>query len=113
MNKPAGRGLIRAATVLGAAVVLATVFAMPGLATAPDGFTSAVVARGTDQSEGTLVFREGTDVVVARNVFVVGGSSGWHSHPGGAIVTIVQGEVTIYRSPARPSSSDLVPFWMP
>jgi quercetin dioxygenase-like cupin family protein len=98
MNKPASRGLIRAATVLGAAVVLATVFAMPGLATAPDGFTSAVVARGTDQSEGTLVFREGTDVVVARNVFVVGGSSGWHSHPGGAIVTIVQGEVTIYRS---------------
>jgi len=98
MNKPANRGLLRAVAILGTAVALATVFVMPGLATTPSAFTSAVVARGTDKSEGTVVFKEGTDVVVARNVFDVGGSSGWHSHPGGAIVVIVQGEVTIYRS---------------
>jgi quercetin dioxygenase-like cupin family protein len=98
MNNPANRGLLRAVTILGTAVVLATVFAMPGLATTPSGFTSTIVARGTDQSVGTLVFQKGTDVVVARNVFDVGGSSGWHSHPGGAIVVIVQGQVTIYRS---------------
>jgi quercetin dioxygenase-like cupin family protein len=98
MFKPANRGLLRTVTILGSALVLATVFAVPGMATTPAGFTSAVVARGTDQSEGTLVFQEGTDVVVARNVFDVGGSSGWHSHPGGAIVVIMQGQVTIYRS---------------
>jgi quercetin dioxygenase-like cupin family protein len=98
MFKPAKRGLLRTVAILGTALVLATVFAVPGMATTPAGFTSAVVARGTDQSEGTLVFQEGTDVVVARNVFDVGGSSGWHSHPGGAIVVIMQGQVTIYRS---------------
>jgi quercetin dioxygenase-like cupin family protein len=28
----------------------------------------------------------------------LGGSSGWHSHPGGAIVVIRQGSLTVYRS---------------
>src|SRR5258706_3196037 len=102
MNKPAGRGLIRAATVLGAAVVMATVFAMPGLATAPDGFTSAVVARGTDQSEGTLVFREGTDVVVARNVFVIGGSSRWAPPPRGGPLPLGPREVTHFSFGGKP-----------
>jgi quercetin dioxygenase-like cupin family protein len=27
-----------------------------------------------------------------------GGSSGWHSHPGGAIIIVKQGELTVYRS---------------
>jgi quercetin dioxygenase-like cupin family protein len=27
-----------------------------------------------------------------------GGSSGWHSHPGGAIVIVKQGTLTVYRS---------------
>jgi quercetin dioxygenase-like cupin family protein len=98
MNKPANRGFLRAVTILGAALVLATVAAVPSLATAPVGFVSTIVARGTDQSVGNLVLQQGTDVVVGRNVFDVGGWSGWHSHPGGAIVVVVQGQVTLYRS---------------
>jgi hypothetical protein len=35
---------------------------------------------------------------VVRNTVEVGGSSGWHSHPGGAIVLVQQGEITTYRS---------------
>jgi quercetin dioxygenase-like cupin family protein len=27
-----------------------------------------------------------------------GGSSGWHSHPGGAIIIVKQGELTVYRA---------------
>ena len=27
-----------------------------------------------------------------------GGSSGWHSHPGGAIVVVQQGSITVHRS---------------
>ncbi len=27
-----------------------------------------------------------------------GGSSGWHSHPGGAIIVVKQGALTVYRS---------------
>jgi quercetin dioxygenase-like cupin family protein len=35
---------------------------------------------------------------VARSVFEIGGSSGWHSHPGGAIVVVQQGQVTLHRA---------------
>ena len=37
-------------------------------------------------------------MVVAVNTFEVGGSSGWHMHPGGAIVVVQQGEITLYHS---------------
>jgi quercetin dioxygenase-like cupin family protein len=30
-----------------------------------------------------------------------GGSSGWHSHPGGAVVLVQTGELTVYRSIGR------------
>jgi quercetin dioxygenase-like cupin family protein len=59
---------------------------------------------GTDQSNGTLPLQRGTDLVVVMNTFAAAtattpaGSSGWHSHPGGAIVVVAQGEITIYRS---------------
>jgi quercetin dioxygenase-like cupin family protein len=67
-------------------------------ATPPSGLTNELLARGTDQSEGTLPLREGTDIVVAKITVVPGGSSGWHSHPGGAIVVIQQGNLTLHRS---------------
>jgi hypothetical protein len=38
------------------------------------------------------------DIVTSKITVAPGGSSGWHSHPGGAIVIIQQGEVTIYSS---------------
>jgi quercetin dioxygenase-like cupin family protein len=38
------------------------------------------------------------DIVVAQNTVQPGGSSGWHSHPGGAIVVIAQGQITTYES---------------
>ena len=49
-------------------------------------------------SDGTLPIRQGMDIVVSKITVVPGGSSGWHSHPGGAIVVIQQGEVTVYTS---------------
>jgi quercetin dioxygenase-like cupin family protein len=59
---------------------------------------------GNRPSNGTLALQRGTDVVVAMNTFAAAtattppGSSGWHSHPGGAIVVVTQGEITLYRS---------------
>jgi quercetin dioxygenase-like cupin family protein len=38
------------------------------------------------------------DVAMARITVDPGGSSGWHSHPGGAIIVINQGTLTVYRS---------------
>jgi hypothetical protein len=36
------------------------------------------------------------DVVTSRITLTRGGSSGWHSHPGGAIAIVQQGELTVY-----------------
>jgi quercetin dioxygenase-like cupin family protein len=35
---------------------------------------------------------------MAQITVVPGGSSGWHSHPGGAIVVVQQGSLTVYGS---------------
>ncbi|HYM97797.1 MAG TPA: cupin domain-containing protein [Candidatus Sulfotelmatobacter sp.] len=68
------------------------------LATPPSGLNNVLLARGTDQSEGTLPIERGTDIVVAQITVIPGGSSGWHSHPGGAIIVIQQGNLTVYKS---------------
>jgi len=90
---------------LGFAGLIVAVNAVPGAATpAGGGFDSHAVARGTYMDPGTLPVKQGLDVVVTRIVSPVGGSSGWHSHPGGAIGIVgcegtgCHSEVTIYRS---------------
>jgi hypothetical protein len=93
---------------LGFAGVFVAVNAVPGIATPPnDNFSSKVVARGTYMDRGTLPISHGLDVVVTQIVSKVGGSSGWHSHPGGAIGIVgcveagCQTEISIYRSVGR------------
>lgn len=68
------------------------------LATPPSGLTNVLLARGADKSDGTIPLQAGTDIVMAQITVVPGGSSGWHSHPGGAIVVVKQGELTVYKS---------------
>jgi quercetin dioxygenase-like cupin family protein len=80
-------------SVLGTAVYGGTVLATP-----PSGLTQVPLARGTDVSDGTIPLQVGTDVAMAQITVVPGGSSGWHSHPGGAIIIVKQGELTVYRA---------------
>jgi quercetin dioxygenase-like cupin family protein len=68
------------------------------LATNPSGLVNVPLARGTDVSHGTIPLRVGTDVAMAQITVDPGGSSGWHSHPGGAIVVVKTGTLNIYRS---------------
>jgi quercetin dioxygenase-like cupin family protein len=68
------------------------------LATPPSGLTNTPLARGTNTSDGTIPLQVGTDVAMAQITVVPGGSSGWHSHPGGAIIVVKQGTLTVYRS---------------
>jgi quercetin dioxygenase-like cupin family protein len=75
-----------------------SVYAGTVLATPPIGLTNVPLARGTNASDGTLPLQDGTDVAMAQITVDLGGSSGWHSHPGGAIVVIRQGSLTVYRS---------------
>jgi len=98
MDTRTRRGMRLALATVGLAGLLVAVNAVPGAATPPSGLTNVTLARGTDLSNGTIAFQEGTDVVVAQITVIPGGSSGWHSHPGGAIVVVKQGELTVHRS---------------
>jgi quercetin dioxygenase-like cupin family protein len=79
-------------------VVGAAVYGGIALATPPLGLANVPLARGTDLSNGTIPLQAGTDVAMAQITVVPGGSSGWHSHPGGAIIVVKQGELTVYRA---------------
>jgi quercetin dioxygenase-like cupin family protein len=84
-----------------ACVVTATaIFVAPGSATPPSGLTNVPLARGTFPAH-TIVPLAGTDVVMAQITVNPGGSSGWHSHPGGAIIVVAQGSLTKYHATSR------------
>lgn len=79
-------------------LVSAAVYAGTALATPPSGLTNIPLARGTDTSDGTIPLQAGNDVVMAQITVNPGGVSGWHSHPGGAIVVVKEGTLTVYGS---------------
>ena len=81
-----------------AALVVIALFVVPALATPPSGLVNTLLGRGTDASDGTLPIQVGTDIVMAQITVDPGGSSGWHSHPGGAIIVVKQGTAIVYRS---------------
>ena len=90
------RGIRLALLSVGLAGVITAATVAPGAATPPSGLTNVPLARGTNQSDGTIPLRGGTDVAMAEITVNPGGSAGWHSHPGGAIVVVKQGELTVY-----------------
>jgi hypothetical protein len=105
MKRLWNRGTRLAVMTLGFAGLIISVNAVPGAATPPNAnFSSTVVARGTYVDHGTLRVKTGLDVVVTQIISKVGGSSGWHSHPGGAygvvgcVVAGCHSEITVYRS---------------
>lgn len=88
-------------TILGMAIVallLAGAAVFKARATAPSGLVNLPLARGTNVFDGTIPLQFGTDVAMAQITVAPGGSSGWHSHPGGAIIVVKQGSLTVYGS---------------
>ena len=80
-----------------AGVVTAMTLSAAG-ATPPAGLTNTPLALGVNTSDGTIPLKAGTDVAMAQITVDPGGSSGWHSHPGGAIIVVKQGSLTVYGS---------------
>jgi quercetin dioxygenase-like cupin family protein len=68
------------------------------LATNAIGLTNTPLARGANASNGTIPLQVGTDVAMVQITVDPGGSSGWHSHPGGAIIVVKTGTLTVYES---------------
>jgi quercetin dioxygenase-like cupin family protein len=87
-------------SLLGAALagVVMAFSVVPGGATPPSGLTNVPLARGTNQSTGTIPLEFGTDIAMAQITVDAGGSSGWHSHPGGAIIVVKQGSLTVHKA---------------
>lgn len=98
MNRQMRRVSRWAVLTTGLVGLFVAVSAVPGAATPSVDFTSETLGRGTYMSHGTLPLTQGLDVVVSRITVKPGGSSGWHSHPGGAIAILQQGRLTLYES---------------
>jgi quercetin dioxygenase-like cupin family protein len=95
-------GLLVAGAVGGIAIGIA--WATPG-----QGISTTIISGPTlmdeiqivSQSPGhgvMLKTRGFSDVYVVKNTIVPGGHTGWHSHPGPSIISVVSGQATEYRS---------------
>ena len=87
-------------TILGTAIValMAGAAVFKARATPPSGLVNQLLARGKNISEGTIPLQFGTDVAMVQITVAPGGSSGWHSHPGGAIIIVKEGSLTVFES---------------
>jgi quercetin dioxygenase-like cupin family protein len=65
----------------------------------PSGFTTVQIARGQPGHPFLIIQRRGNDVVTVQNTEDPGGSSGWHSHPGTAVIVVQSGQFTLYSEP--------------
>ena len=79
-------------------------------ATPGSGSTSTLLGRATFDEEFKVARKAGEDweveleakpaldVAVQRIVFQPGGQSGWHSHPGPVLISVIEGTMTFYES---------------
>ena len=93
-------------------VLVVVGFGIIAWASMPSGVTATVLARGTYEPfkvntgpESLVDFQAKSkshlDIVVRRHEYAVGGSTGWHTHPGPVFITVVQGELTFYEADDR------------
>ena len=96
-----------------ALVITAALTAVPACATPSCGLASQTLALGHfpsgllnlmcnefDQYGWDLKTRVkgDSDVYVIRNTWPVGAHSGWHTHPGPSLITVISGELTVYEA---------------
>jgi hypothetical protein len=96
-----------AAAILALALVAALI-ALPrdqATATPPSGIAAQLLARGTIANAShirvagvKLQTRGPIDVATVQVTFQPGGSTGWHIHPGPALVTVKTGQLTLHRA---------------
>lgn len=80
--------------------------AMPLGATPPSGFVGSVQWQGQFDPMNDKVKTDGIDLrihskdrmnlLATRIAIAAGGTSGWHTHPGMSLVTVISGEITLY-----------------
>lgn len=109
MPQPTHRPLrLAAAVAILALALVAVLIVLPrdqATATPPSGITAQLLARGTVAQAShvrvagvRLATRGPVDVATVHVTFQPGGSTGWHTHPGPALVTVTSGELTLHRA---------------
>lgn len=90
---------MRRRKVLGIALVAISLATLVGVAVATpgSGFTVVPIASGVIDRGFDIRQASGESTTVARFRFEPGGSTGWHTHPGKALVLVNDGEFTVYR----------------
>ena len=100
-----GGGRRRTARSASLAVLLLAISVTTALATAGTGFGLSVQGRGV--TPGAMHYNVGdiklqakaaVDFVAATVTIATSGNSGWHSHPGLVLVTVLSGTITLYQS---------------
>ena len=91
---------MRKLLIIGIAIPITAIAATIALATPGSGILGGpVVARGTLDGQFKLKLRDSSntgDVVVQQVLIAPGGTTGWHTHPGPALVLVKSGEFTLY-----------------
>jgi quercetin dioxygenase-like cupin family protein len=85
---------VRKMLVLAIVGVVAAVPVGAALATQPFLFTATQHARGTLEGHFKIKLRD-DDAAIVQVTQAPGGHSGWHAHPGPAIVIVKSGELTL------------------
>jgi hypothetical protein len=99
----------RVALLFLAAGAIAAVYGATLRATSSSGFTASTLALGRlgdvhvenyarlDGSwEANLETQGDSDLYVQSNLWLAGGSTGWHTHPGHSLIIVTAGTVTAY-----------------
>lgn len=90
-------------------VLVFTICAMLAWASPAVGVTPTLIGRATyepfkvkTKPESLVDFeakaKSHLDMVVRTHDYAVGGSTGWHTHPGPVFISVLQGEVTFYEA---------------
>ena len=85
-------------TVLVTLIAMALVVSAVAVASAtdPSGFASVLIGRGQANRSFEVHQRRGNDVAVNQVTVQPAGFSGWHSHPGTAVVAVQSGQLTVF-----------------
>src|SRR5829696_9618390 len=104
-RRPLRLAAAAAALALAVAAALAALPRDQAAATPSSGVTAELLARGTIGHAGhlraagvKLQTRGPVDVATVHVTFQPGGSTGWHVHPGPALVTVKTGRLTLHRA---------------
>ena len=98
-------GMVLVAGAVAAAITGGLSWATPGSGTTSNPVGRAtfagpfkVIRQGEDGWKVKLEAKPGLDVATQTIVFQPGGQSGWHSHPGPVLISVVAGTMTFYEA---------------